>query len=121
VLSMGYKTIYMHICGEHNANLPYWAQIPFGDPGIVSIGHEIELEKAGEYFPSHIILGNLEPTVIQTGTAEEVYEGVRKVVEKGKNLSGGFIFSPGCELPPMAPVENIRAMTKAVNDFGRYK
>jgi uroporphyrinogen-III decarboxylase len=39
---------------------------------------------------------------------------------KGKKLANGFVFAPGCELPPMAPVENVRAITRAVNDFGWY-
>jgi len=120
VLAMGYQTTYMHICGEQNLNLPYWAQIPFGDPGIVSIGHEITLETAGKYFPDHIILGNLDPTIIQIGSPEDVYEATRKNVEEGKRLSGGYIFSPGCQLPPMASQENVMAMTRAVNDVGWY-
>jgi uroporphyrinogen-III decarboxylase len=51
---------------------------------------------------------------------EEVYEASRKVIEKGKNLPGGFIFSVGCELPPKASRENVMAMTEAVNDYGWY-
>lgn len=121
VLAMGYKHIFVHICGEQNLNLPYWAQIPFGDPGIISIGHEVELETAAKYFPSDIIFGNLEPAIIQTGTSQEVYEATREVVEKGKEISGGYIFSTGCELPPMAPVQNVRAVSQAVNDFGWHK
>jgi uroporphyrinogen decarboxylase len=120
ILAMGYKHIYEHICGEHNANLPYWAQIPMGDPGIISIGHEVELATAARYFPNDIILGNLEPAIIRTSSPQEVYEATKGVVEKGKKLSTGYIFSPGCDLPPMAPVENVRAMTQAVNDFGWY-
>ena len=119
--ALGYKTTYVHICGEHNANLPYWSQIDFGDPGIISIGHEIKLETAAKYFPNDIILGNLEPTIVQNGTPEEVYEATRKVIEEGKNLPGGFIFSTGCDLPPRSPIENVKMMTKAVNDFGWYK
>ena len=61
ILGMGYRHIYCHICGEANANLPYWAEIPMGDPGIVSFGHEIDLSKAAEYFPNDIIQGNLSP------------------------------------------------------------
>ena len=118
--SMGYRTTYTHICGEHNANLPYWAQIDFGDPGIISIGHEIQLEKAAYYFPKDIILGNLDPAIIQTGTPNEVYEATRRVVEEGKKISGGYIFSPGCDLPPRSPIENIKMMNKAVDDFGWY-
>lgn len=120
VLAMGYKTIFTHICGEHNANLPYWAQVPMGDPGIISIGHEVDLETAAKYFPNDIILGNLEPALIQTGTPQEIYEASRKIIEKGKNLTGGFIFSPGCGMPPMASPDNVMAMTDAVNDFGWY-
>ena len=120
ILGMGYKHIYEHICGEHNANLPYWAQIPFGDPGIISIGHEVELETAAQYLPNDIIVGNLEPAIIQTGTPDEVYEAARKVIEKGKKCPGGFAFSPGCEIPPKSNPDCVMAMTRAINDFGWY-
>lgn len=120
MLSLGYRHIFCHICGEQNMNLPYWAQIPFGDPGLLSFGHEVELEAAARYFPNDIIIGNLEPSIIQTKTPEEVYEASRIIIEKGKKLPGGFILSPGCEMPPKAPVENVRMITKAVNDFGWY-
>jgi uroporphyrinogen decarboxylase len=120
ILAMGYRHIYEHICGEHNANLPCWKQIPFGDPGIISIGHEIHIETAARYFPNDIILGNLDPTIIQTATPQQVYEATKEVVLKGKKCPGGFAFSPGCELPPMAPPLNVWLMTKAVHDFGWY-
>jgi uroporphyrinogen decarboxylase len=119
--SLGYRTTYVHICGEHNANLPLWSRIDFGDPGIIGVGREISLKTAAAYFPGDIILGNLEPAIIQTGTPEQVYEATRQVVEEGKKLPNGFIFSSGCDLPPKSPVENVRMMTKAVNDFGWYK
>ncbi len=120
VLDMGYRHIYCHICGDHNLNLPYWAQVPMGNPGIISIGHEVELETAAKYFPNDIILGNLEPSIVQTGTPEEVYEATRKVIEKGKRLDGRFIFSLGCQLPPRTSLDNAEAMNKAVDDFGWY-
>ena len=121
LLAMGYRHIYVHICGEQNLNLPYWAQIPFGDPGIVSVGHEVELETAAKYFPNDIIMGNLEPAIIQTQTPQGVYEATGEVVKKSKKISAGYVFAPGCELPPRAPVENVMAMTRAINDFGRYE
>ena len=119
-LSLGYKHIFCHICGEHNLNLKYWAKIPFGDPGFLSFGHEVDLEKAAEYFPHDIIIGNLDPSILQTGTPEEVYKASRRVVEIGKKLPTGFILGPGCEMPPKAPIENLKHMTKAVEDFGWY-
>ncbi len=118
LLAMGFKHIQCLISGDHSANLPYWAQVPMGDPGIVRIPHEIDLETAYEYFPNDIIVGNLEPAIIQTSTPEEVYRATSQVLEKGKTLPGGFVFSQGDDLPPMAPPVNVMAMTRAINDFG---
>jgi len=118
--SLGFRYIHTHICGEQNANLPFWSQVPLGDPGIISIGHEVDILTAAKHFPDHIILGNLEPAIIQTATPQEVYEASQKIIEKGKTCPGGFIFSSGCQLPPMSPPENVRMMVRAANDFGRY-
>jgi uroporphyrinogen decarboxylase len=117
---MGIKHIHIHICGEQNLNLPYWAQIPRGDPGILSFGHEVDLDSAFKYFPKDIIMGNVETTVIQTGPAERVYELSRACIEKGKKYGCSFVLSPGCELPPNAPPYHVWMMRKAVNDFGWY-
>jgi uroporphyrinogen decarboxylase len=120
LFALGVKHIYTHVCGEQNLNLPYWAQIPMGDPGLVSFGHEVDLETASKYFPNDIIMGNVEPAIIQTGTPEEVYEHSRICIEKGRKHPGGFILGPGCELPPKAPPYNVWIMRKAINDFGWY-
>ncbi len=120
ILQLGYKHIYIHICGDQNANLPVWAKISFGDPGIISIGHEIDLLKAAEYFPNDIILGNLDPDIVRNRSPQEVYEFTKAVIQKGKKCSGGFIFSPGCDLPPTTPPINAWMMTKAARDFGWY-
>jgi uroporphyrinogen decarboxylase len=120
LLDMGFDHIFKHICGEQNMNLPYWRDIPLGTPGFASFGHEVDLEHAAEHFPSDIIVGNLDPVIIQTGSEEAVYAEARAVIEKGKALDQGFMFAPGCSLPPKSPPENIRAMTRAVDDFGWY-
>ncbi|OPY74635.1 MAG: methylcobalamin:coenzyme M methyltransferase [Syntrophorhabdus sp. PtaU1.Bin058] len=118
---MGYKHMLIHICGEQNANMPFWAEINMGDPGIISVGHEIGLETVEKYFPNDIAFGNLEPAKIQTETPEQVYNASKEIILKGKTIPGGFIFSSGCEMPPMAPAYNLWMMTKAVNDFGWYE
>lgn len=119
--ALGHRTTFAHLCGEQNANLPLIARVDFGDPGIISIGAEIEIETAAGFFPRHIIAGNLDPALIQTGTPDEVYEATRAIVERGKLIEGGFIFAPGCELPPFSPIENVKAMTRAVEDCGWYE
>jgi uroporphyrinogen decarboxylase len=120
VLAMGYKHMSSHPCGEQNLNLPYWQQTSLGDPGMFRVGNEIDLETAASFFPNDIIGGNLDTTVIQNGTPDEVYDAARKVIEQGKSLSTGFVLAPACELPPLAPAENMRAITRALNDFGWY-
>ena len=122
LLDMGYKHMWVHVCGDHNKNLEagHWGKIDFGSPGIISTAHETPIEKMAECRPNDIIFGNLEPAIIQTKTADEVYEATRDLVERGKKLKNGFIFSQGCELPPMAPQENVKAMQQAVEDFGYY-
>jgi uroporphyrinogen decarboxylase len=121
VLDKGYQRFYCHICGEHNLNLPYWQQVPMGESSIISIGHEVELETAARYFPEHIILGNLQPSVMQTESPEYVYNMTGRIIQKGKQIDGGFIFSMGCQFPPRAKMENVRAMNQAMDDFGWYK
>lgn len=120
ILDMGYTTTFWHICGEQNANLTYWAQIPWGDTGILSFGHEVTLETAAETFPNEIIMGNLEPAIMQTGTPEEIYEATKKNVEDGKKIGTGYIWGVGCSMPPGAGRDQVMAATRAVNDVGWY-
>jgi uroporphyrinogen decarboxylase len=120
ILDMGYRHIYCHICGDHNLNMKYWGQVPMGNPGFISVGQETDLETAARYFPNDIILGNLEPSILQTGTPDGVYEATRRVIEKGKKLSCGYIFSLGCQFPPRADLKNVRAMNRAIEDYGWY-
>jgi len=121
VHDMGFKHVFIHICGDQNANLPHWAKLNYGDPGILSFGHEVELEKAAKYFPNDIIMGNIEPTILLTQTQEEVYQATKVVIEKGKKCSGGFMLGPGCEISPKTPEDNIWAMMQAISDFGWYE
>jgi uroporphyrinogen-III decarboxylase len=48
-----------------------------GDPGVLSFGHEVDLKKASDFFPDDIIVGNLNPTIIQVETPAKVYEASR--------------------------------------------
>ena len=110
-----------HICGDQVRNLPALAQAHlWPHPSILSFGHEVDLEKAADFFPRDIIYGNIEPAIIQTGTPAQIYELCRIAIAKGKKAPSGFILGPGCEMPVYAPPENVRAMTAAIEDLGRY-
>jgi uroporphyrinogen decarboxylase len=120
VLDQGVKHIYDHICGDQNHNLPKLAQLPWGDPGMLSLGHEVDLLKAAELFPNEILCGNVEPAIIVRGTAEEVYEACRKTIEIGKQIEAGYIFMGGCDIPATVPPHHIYLMGKAAKEFGAY-
>jgi uroporphyrinogen decarboxylase len=119
---LGIKRFGLHICGEQNLNLPIFSGAPpWLHPSVLSFGHEVDLETAAHHFPEDIIFGNIEPSILQTGTPDQVYELCRAAILKGKQAPGGFILGPGCGIPPFAPPVNLFAMTKAVNDFGWYE
>ena len=121
VLAKGVKRFKFHVCGEQNLNLPLLAKVPLGLNGIVSFGHEVDIEKAIEYFgESNIVVGNINPMVIHTGTAQEIYELARACIEKGKKAPKGFMLSQGCQLSPLTPPYNVYMMKKAIDDFGQY-
>ncbi|MGQ9594225.1 MAG: uroporphyrinogen decarboxylase family protein [Anaerolineae bacterium] len=120
VLSMGARSIYCHICGEQNHNLSLWAQVPFGNPGMLSFGHEVDLLVAAKYFPDHIIAGNVDPRLVSRGTPAQVYEACRETIEKGKRIPAGFVFMGGCEIPVSTPPYNVYLMSKAAEEFGWY-
>jgi len=121
ILDTGIRHVMCHICGEQNFNLPHWARVPMGDPGIVTFGHEVDLATAIEYFGDKcIIAGNIEPAVTQTGTPQEVYELCRMAIEKAKHAPRGFILMSGCGFPPKAPPYNVYVMEKAVEELGWY-
>jgi len=117
---LGFRHMWFHPCGEQNANLPYWSQCDFGDRAIIQVGHEIDLNTVAKYFPNDIVSGNLEPAIIQTETPEAIYNASEDIIRKGKEISGGFMFSTGCEMPPKASPYHVWMLTKAVNDFGWY-
>jgi uroporphyrinogen decarboxylase len=121
VLARGIRSIYVHVCGDHNQNLPLWTQVPCGDPGMLSIGQQVDIERAGEVLgDKNIIFGNLAPTTLLTGSPEEVYQETRICLEKGKKAPRGFVLMTGCEVPLVTPPYNLWAMRKAVGDFGFY-
>jgi uroporphyrinogen decarboxylase len=121
-LQKGIRYCYTHICGDQNLNLPLWAEIPYGDPGLVSFGHEVDLNRAIELFgDKNIIAGNVEPSHMQVGPAEKVYQLSKEAIEKGKYSPSGYVLMAGCGVPPMAPPYNVFAMRKAVLDHGFYE
>ena len=122
ILDLGVKHILYHICGEQNKNLPLWAEVPMGDPGVCSFGHEVDIPTAIEYVgKSSIVAGNINPSALQNDSPAKVYELCKAAIIKGLQAPRGFMLMPGCEVPPSSPPHNVYVMRKAIDDFGRYE
>ena len=121
LIKMGVPGIFLHICGQQNTNYEFYPKVPLTPISIISVSHEVDLEKASATFPDHIIMGNVEPALLQLGRPKDIYAACCKAIAKGKKHKRGFILSPGCELPPQTPPYNIWVMAKAVNDQGYYR
>jgi len=122
ILAMGVRHILYHICGDHNANLPYWAEVPMGEPGLCSFGEEIDIDTAIESLGEKaVIIGNIDPSLLLTLRPEDITERCRNIIEKGKKAPRGFMFSSGCEVSPETPGYHVYLMKKAVDEFGFYE
>lgn len=119
--SEGIKSIVVHLCGDHTANLVHWKDIPLPRRTIFSIGDEMDLERTGrEIGRDHILAGNINSAVLHRGSYEEVFQEVRRCLEAGKNHPGGFVLMPACELPPDTPLENVEVLGHALYEHGYY-
>jgi uroporphyrinogen-III decarboxylase len=58
-----------------------------------------------------ILMGNIEPVLVQNASEEEVERLSRELVAKYGNER--FILSAGCEITAATPYENLKAMRRA--------
>ena len=66
------------------------------------------------------LMGNIAPlTVLRNGTPKDVTEACRAIIEKAAP-GGGFILAAGGYIDEGTPTENIDAMIKAAEKYGRY-
>jgi uroporphyrinogen-III decarboxylase len=88
---------------------------------ILELDHLVELTEAKTRVGKDVILmGNLNPTeLLLTGTPKAVEAAARGCIER-VGQDGRYILSSGCEVPPLAPLENIRAMVTAAKKYGQY-
>lgn len=120
-IAAGVRTIVVHLCGDHTANLPHFVAVRFPPRTVFSVGHEMDLEKTGQGLgKDYILAGNIDTGVLQAGSPEQVFEETRRCLQIGMNHSGGFMLMPACELPPDTPIANVEAVAGALHTYGYY-
>jgi uroporphyrinogen decarboxylase len=119
--SEGVQNVMVHLCGDHTASLPMWADIPLPPRTVFSIGSDMDLEKTSAFLGRNFVLaGNLSTGILQTGSAKQVRDEAKRCLQSGMKHPGGFILMPACEIPPDMPLENIDAVAEALFEFGYY-
>lgn len=83
-----------------------------------SVGNAIDMEDALKVLPEDcMIIGNIDPAgIIRNSTPEIVKSETIALMERCSKYKN-FVISSGCDIPPMAPLENIDAFFDAVNEF----
>ncbi len=120
--SAGVKSVVIHLCGDHTANLAHWQDIPLPPRTVFSIGNEMDLEKTGAAIGKDFILGgNVKNQILHRGSQEAVIDEVERCLTAGMKHQGGFILMPACELPPDTPLENLEALACTLYEKGYYR
>lgn len=112
----GFMVIY-HNCGN---TMPLLDSILSNGAGAYHFGNSVKMSEILNRIPQDTItLGNVEPAgQFRNGTPESIYKETTDILKE----CGGhdnFIISSGCDIPPLAPWENIDSFFKAVKEFYR--
>jgi uroporphyrinogen decarboxylase len=108
----------LHICGKTTSML----ELMVGTgTAILELDHLVNLVQAKKQIGANVtLMGNLNPTdLLLTGTPSAVEAAAKSCIE-AVGQEGGFILRSGCEVPPLAPLENIRAMVTAAKKYGQF-
>lgn len=102
----------LHICGNIDHLLPGIATLGVE---MIDVDHPTSLERVRPTLgPSVAILGNIDPVrCLLNGTPDQI----RGELARCHQLAGErFIVGAGCEVPPLTPHENLRAMVQYAHD-----
>ncbi len=109
---IGEASTVLHICGDTTPILDEMADCGYD---AVSIEAKVDLTEAKEILdPTNTpIVGTISTTQsLLSGTPEDVKEEVIENIEKGTS-----IVAPGCGIAPSSPLENVKALVEARNEY----
>lgn len=108
-----------HACGRTKHIWPFIKQLNID---ILNLDSLIDFGDAREFFGDKFVLkGNLNPiTEMMDATPDVIRKASQKSFEQA-GKQGKFILSPGCELPPSTPPENLETLVKAAAEYCSYE
>lgn len=114
----GYASL--HMCGKSEHLLDIFVNdLKINE--LQGFGWQVDLDKIASIMGGRVVLiGNVSPMLIHTGTPDEIRAAVRQIIEKLGHFRG-LIIQDGNNIPPGSPLENINAMMEAAEMYGRYE
>lgn len=102
----------LHFDSNWTRDLAYLRELPKGKC-VLALDGATDIFKAKEVLGDHMcIMGDVPPAMLALGTPDDVHNYCRKLIE---NIGpSGFILSQGCDIPPNARPENVKAMIESV-------
>jgi len=99
--------------------LPYFKKFP-AKKCILELDGATDIRKAKEIVGDRMcIMGDVPAFLLSFGSKDDVMNYCKALIEDiGKG--GGFILSSGCSIPSNAKSENVKAITEAAEEWGRY-
>jgi uroporphyrinogen decarboxylase len=108
-----------HMCGRSDHLLETFRD-GLGIHVFQGFGWAVDLDRIAEVMGGRVVLvGNVDPRLILSGTPEDVRGATRRVIDKLARFRG-FIVQDGNNIPPGSPLENINAMMESAEAYGRY-
>jgi uroporphyrinogen decarboxylase len=111
--------ISLHMCGKTDHLLDIFRDdLTINE--LQGFGYQVDLDHIAEVMGGRVVLiGNVNPRLIRSGTPDQVRDATRTVIEKLAHHKG-LIIQDGNNIPPDAPLENINAMMQAAKLYGVY-
>ena len=108
----------LHMCGRSDHLLEIFRD-DLAIHELQGFGYEVDLDRIGETLGGRVVLlGNVDPRLIRSGTPDDVRRATRRVLDK-LAPRGGLIVQDGNNVPPGSPLANINAMMEAAEAWGR--
>jgi uroporphyrinogen-III decarboxylase len=110
----------LHMCGQTNHLLDLFTnKLKINE--LQGFGWEVNLDKIARVMSGKVVmLGNVSPLLIASGTPEEVKAATRVVLEK-LAPGRGLIIQDGNNISRESPLENINAMLEASEEYSRSR
>ena len=117
VRQAGEIPIILHICGNTTRIIDKMVET---GARYLELDWSVDLAQVRMKYGNTIgLIGNINPTLLLTGTADAVEESCRKAITAA-GLTGAYILGTGCELPKDTHHENLDRMITSAEKYGEY-